>query len=135
VKTRRHHNNKGVRQVRRGRTVEQVKRIARRVGVPFNAEAQRSKGAEVLHLTLMRHWFVRIMRGLKKREYRRATAYWRQRLCGRVYREVHFRNGYSKDSPFMRVEFRGVREYRFKPGCGGLFIIRLGKVLEVRNAP
>lgn len=35
MKTRRHHNNKGYRQIKRGRTVEQVKRIARKLGVPF----------------------------------------------------------------------------------------------------
>lgn len=35
MKTRRHHNNKGARQIKRGKTVEQVKRIARRLGVPF----------------------------------------------------------------------------------------------------
>ena len=35
MKTRRHHNNKGSRQIKRGRTVDQVKRIARKLGVPF----------------------------------------------------------------------------------------------------
>ena len=35
MKTRRHHNNKGARQMKRGRTVDQVKRIARKLRVPF----------------------------------------------------------------------------------------------------
>ena len=35
MKTRQHHNNKGQRQVKTGRTAEQVKRMARRIGVPF----------------------------------------------------------------------------------------------------
>lgn len=35
MKTRRHHNNKGTRQMKRGRTVDQVKRIARKLRVPF----------------------------------------------------------------------------------------------------
>lgn len=35
MKTRRHHNNKGQRQVKTGRTVDQVKRMARRLGIPF----------------------------------------------------------------------------------------------------
>lgn len=37
MKTRRHHNNKGLRQVKRGKTRQQVKAIARRIGVPYRA--------------------------------------------------------------------------------------------------
>lgn len=33
MKTRRHHNNKGTHQIRRGTTVEQVKHMRRRLGV------------------------------------------------------------------------------------------------------
>lgn len=33
MKTRRHHNNKGLRQVKRGKTREQVKMIARKLGI------------------------------------------------------------------------------------------------------
>jgi len=35
VRPRRHHNNKGERQVRRGRTYNQVKAMCRRLGLPF----------------------------------------------------------------------------------------------------
>ena len=35
MKRRRHHNNKGTRQIRRGKTHDQVARIARRLGVPL----------------------------------------------------------------------------------------------------
>ena len=35
MKSRRHHNNKGTRQIKRGKTVEQVKRIAKKLRVPF----------------------------------------------------------------------------------------------------
>lgn len=35
MRARRHHNNKGERQVRRGKTVDQVKRMARKLRVPF----------------------------------------------------------------------------------------------------
>ena len=34
MKTRRHHNNKGLRQVRTGKTRAQVKAIAKRLGLP-----------------------------------------------------------------------------------------------------
>lgn len=33
MKCRKHHNNKGLRQIKRGRTLQQVKRIAQRLGV------------------------------------------------------------------------------------------------------
>lgn len=35
MKARRHHNNKGYRQIKRGKTAEQVKRMAKRMSVPF----------------------------------------------------------------------------------------------------
>lgn len=34
-RTRRHHNNKGTRQIKRGKTYDQVKRIARKLRIPF----------------------------------------------------------------------------------------------------
>lgn len=39
MKTRRHHNNKGLRQIKRGKTVDQVKRIARKLGVRYGVKA------------------------------------------------------------------------------------------------
>jgi hypothetical protein len=38
MKTRRHHNNTGARQVKTGKTWDQVKAMARRLGVPFGPE-------------------------------------------------------------------------------------------------
>jgi hypothetical protein len=35
MKSRRHHNNKGLRQIKRGRTAKQVELMARKVGVPY----------------------------------------------------------------------------------------------------
>lgn len=35
MKTRRHHNNKGYRQIKRGKTTDQVMAIARRLGIPY----------------------------------------------------------------------------------------------------
>jgi hypothetical protein len=39
-KTRRHHNNDGRRQVRRGKTRQQVKRMARRLGIRYAVREQ-----------------------------------------------------------------------------------------------
>jgi hypothetical protein len=35
VKNRRHHNNKGLRQIKRGKTREQIERIAHKLGIPY----------------------------------------------------------------------------------------------------
>lgn len=81
----------------------------------------------ILHLTLKRLYFDQIASGEKTIEYRDYKDYWRVRLEGREYDEIHFRNGYSPTSPFMRVEWKGLEmgdEY---------YEIQLGKILEVRN--
>lgn len=38
MKTRRHHNNTGYRQIKRGKTAIQVERMARRLGLPFKVK-------------------------------------------------------------------------------------------------
>lgn len=44
MKTRRHHNNKGSRQIKKGKTVEQVKRIAKKLGIPYGRRASSALG-------------------------------------------------------------------------------------------
>jgi hypothetical protein len=81
----------------------------------------------ILHLTLYRQFFDNIVAGIKHEEYREFTPYWRKRLQNRQFDEIHFRNGYSKDRPFMRVECLGIIR------DGSMFKIKLGKILETRN--
>lgn len=38
MRTRRHHNNTGLRQIKRGKTHDQVRAIARRLGVPYGQQ-------------------------------------------------------------------------------------------------
>lgn len=85
----------------------------------------------VLCLTLHREFFDAILAGKKKTEYRENKEYWRRRLVGRTYQEIHFRNGYATKAPFMRVEFKGLR--KFGSGRGSRFAIRLGKILELKH--
>lgn len=40
MKTRRHHNNKGLRQIKRGKTIEQVKRIAKKLRIPYYTDLE-----------------------------------------------------------------------------------------------
>ncbi len=79
-----------------------------------------------LALTIHRKWFDRIASGQKTQEFREVKPYWTKRLEGRHYDEVHFRNGYHQDAPFMRVEYLGYT----KNGC---YVLHLGKVLETLN--
>jgi hypothetical protein len=87
--------------------------------------------ANSLSLNLHREFFDAILAGEKKIEYRANSDYWRRRLVGRKYTEVHFRNGYAPKAPFMRVQFRGVR--KIGHGRGSYFAILLGKILQVKN--
>ena len=84
----------------------------------------------ILHVTLYRKWFDAIAAGHKREEYRAATPYWMSRLS-KQYDEIHFRNGYAKDAPFMRVEYKGVQ--RKQVDGQECFAIQLGRILEVRN--
>ena len=105
-----------------------------------------SPGASrILHLTLHRRWFDAIASGEKKEEYRILKPYWTKRLMSAKprlpipYDEIHFRNGYTKDAPFMRVVWLGLvvrlggkalpLEYQDKH----VFCIQLGPILEIRN--
>lgn len=93
----------------------------------------------ILHLTLHRRWFDEIAAGRKVEEYRLRKPYWERRLEDQQYDEIHFRNGYSKGAPWMRVEWRGC----LAAWGGGLlpadyqnqriFAIQLGRILEICN--
>lgn len=98
----------------------------------------------ILHLTLKKKWFDLIASGEKKIEYREYKPYWQKRLLtntgdARVFDEIHFVNGYSKNSPFMRVKF-GRTLFTSDRWCtpshgevlsGEVLAIVLGDVLEV----
>lgn len=109
---------------------------------------------KILHLTLKREWFDLIASGAKKKEFRLMTTYWYKRLSNidvpvdhpdrfLKFDEIHFRNGYRPDSPFMRVKHiktditppklitypNGVKLH-LKGSCYEIF---LGDILEIKN--
>jgi hypothetical protein len=69
---------------------------------------------KILHLTLKGKWFDLILKGEKKIEYREIKPYWTKRLFDNgkenKFDYVVFRNGYTKNSPTMKVEFLGIRK-------------------------
>jgi len=101
------------------------------------------KVMRILHLTLKKKWFDMIASGEKREEYREMKPYWHNRLIGKTYDAIQFRNGYAKDSPKMIVEFKevysslGIVEWGAPEG-DPVYILRLGKILdskELRRLP
>lgn len=92
-------------------------------------------GLCVLHLTLKRKWFDMIASGEKREEYREMKHYWHQRLQGKRYDAVKFRNGYSKISPTVTVELLGILigergETKWgAPEDRDVYVLRLGEIL------
>ena len=83
--------------------------------------------SRILYLTLKKKWFNLIASGGKTKEFRDIKPYWTTRFLNKEFDEIYFKNGYSKKSPFMRVEWKGmnVEDNRYA--------ISLGRVLEVKN--
>ncbi len=88
--------------------------------------------ATILRLTLHKKWFDEISRGIKRVEYREDKGYWRARLANRHYDEIHFKNGYRPNSPFMRVQCLGI-ELMDTSTEKAHYAIKLGRILEVKN--
>lgn len=88
---------------------------------------------KILHLTLKKKWFDLIASGKKTAEYREFKTYWIQRLMRygiiQEFEVIHFRNGYKKDSPFMRACCRDIAIDKAE----NRFVINLGEILEIRN--
>ncbi len=87
-----------------------------------------------LYMTLKREWFDKILSGEKKEEYREFKEYWFNRLVGKNYLTIVFKNGYSKDARIMEVEYCGVElKTVYFPLSGKteeVFAIQLGKILK-----
>jgi len=115
---------------------------------------------KTLHLTLRKQWYDLILSGEKKEEYREIKPYWKKRFCAplcdnmkdldKICHEgdtrtmfdlikndldkIIFTNGYSKNSPRMTVECKGIEIGIGKKEWGApdekVFIIKLGNIHE-----
>ena len=66
---------------------------------------------KILRLNLKRKWWEQIRDGVKTTELRLANDYWRKRLVGRVYDEIHLCLGYPKkgdDSRVLKRKWRSI---------------------------
>ena len=90
---------------------------------------------KILHLTLKKEYFDLIASGEKIEEYREVKPYWIRRLETKYdynkFDEIHFKNGYGKNVPFMRVVF--INTYERRINSVNTYVIRLGKILEIKN--
>jgi len=87
--------------------------------------------SKTLYLSLKPKPFRDIISGKKKEEYRENKPHWIKRLFdknGLRFDEIFFRNGYTRDRPFVRVELKG---YEIDD-VDGVIILKLGKILEVK---
>jgi len=86
---------------------------------------------KILHLTLFKKFFDKILTGEKVEEYRDKRDYWEKRLLingkPREYDFIVFRNGYARDASEMKVEWKGLREDKDR------FVILLRKVIATNN--
>lgn len=60
----------------------------------------------ILHLPVKKIYFDQIRSGEKLDEYRLVTDYWKKRLEGRLYDEIHVKCGYPKAGDMSRIEVR-----------------------------
>ncbi len=119
---------------------------------------------KTLHLNLKKEWFDMILSGEKKEEYRDIKTYYTNRLVNkpfsqmsgddidllqkdleacpngfwRDYKVISFKNGYGKNAPEMKVEFKGIEIAEGNTDWGAdlyqwYFSIKLGKILETNN--
>ena len=102
---------------------------------------------KTLHLTLKKKWFDMISSGEKTEEYREIKPYWISRLGNvealgetfiRSFDVVEFRNGYQKNAPKIRLEWKGIQKRTGKTEWGALpgeqyFVIKLGKIISKSN--
>lgn len=91
---------------------------------------------KILHLTLKKKYFDAIALGKKQLEFREIKTYWTTRLFDKQgkaikFDEIHFRNGYRKTSPFMRVKWNGWNIH--EKGTVQFYALDVRKILEIKN--
>lgn len=111
---------------------------------------------KVLELTLKKIWFDLIEKGIKTEEYREVKRYWIVRLLSnteyitdlegvknigakfKAFDFVRFKNGYSRTSPQITMEFKGISIGQGLPEWGAIegkeyFVIKIGREVSRKN--
>lgn len=115
-------------------TKEEFKEIKESAG--HKGWKQHKEKKKVLIIRIVKRYFDLIASGQKTMEYREMKDYWKKRLENKQYEFVKFINGYSKNSPELLVEYKGLEfpvqcvEYFREKDCYG---IKLGEIKEISN--
>ncbi len=95
-----------------------------------------SNTIKILHLTIKYKYFKLIAEGRKSFEFREIKPHWNKRLLDKDgtfknFNEIHIRNGYNVDKPFMRLKWKGIKigEYKNK-SC---YAIDVSEIIEIIN--
>jgi hypothetical protein len=98
---------------------------------------------KVLNLTLKKSWFVLMLNGVKKEEYRKPSDWIKVRLENKSYDFVKFVNGYGRDKPFFICEYKGFNvseDQQIMKFDGkqvnvekGDYIIKFGRIVDYGN--
>ncbi len=90
---------------------------------------------KILHLTLEKVYFDAIAMKKKFLEYREIKEYWIKRLYKEStpidFDEIHFKNGYGNNVPFMKVKWNGFSIRR--QGNVSFYAIDVSEILEIKN--
>ncbi|MDD5549345.1 MAG: hypothetical protein PHI79_07105 [Sulfurovaceae bacterium] len=58
---------------------------------------------KILHLNVKSQYYHDFLNGIKKEEYRLCNEYWRNRLEGKHYDEIHYKSGYPKNGSTDKI--------------------------------
>ena len=94
---------------------------------------------KILRLNLKRKWWDQIKAGTKTVELRLATDYWRKRLVGRCYDEIHLCLGYPRtgdEARTLRRKWRCIAKEtivseEFGPDPVEVFVIDVAKAADL----
>jgi len=121
-----------LKQITKVRTASKIQKKLNKLKKPHKIR-KKPETLKILHLTLHKKWFDLIAAGIKKEEYREIKDYWKKRLEDQEYDEIHFRNGYAKNAPFIKVEFKGISKKYIHMFNDTGYAIKLGKILQMKN--
>ena len=57
--------------------------------------------SNTLKLTLKKEWFLLMLSGKKKQEYRKPSRWIESRIADKSYQFIKFTNGYGSDKPYF----------------------------------
>lgn len=91
---------------------------------------------KILHLNLDKEYFLEILQGIKKEEYRVVKDFWTKRLVGKIYDEIHVKLGYPSPEetdkliilPWRGFEIKVITHKKFDNVPTEVYAIKLERI-------